>query len=276
MATHSALGRGLKALIPEGESKAQVMMVATALVTAHSRQPRERFDEEKLRELSDSIRENGLLQPIVVRPRPGGYELIAGERRLRAAQALGHTEIPAVIRDVDDREALELSLLENLQRDDLNPIEAAKGCQRLIDEFGLTQEQVAQRLGKNRSSVANGLRLLKLPGSIQQALQQGELTEGHARALLALATAAEQLRLFEQLRTQRLSVREVERATRGRHRAKRHAAADPHLRTLEEQLQRHLGTRVRILHGHKRGRIIIEYYSADDLTRLARQLQRAA
>lgn len=275
MSTHPALGRGLKALIPEGESKSQTMTIATALVTANRWQPRERFNEEKLAELIASIKENGLLQPIVVRPRPGGYELIAGERRLRAAQALGHTEIPAMIRDVEDREALELSLLENLQRDDLNPIEAAKGCQRLIDEFGLTQEQVAQRLGKNRSSVANGLRLLKLPGVIQAAVQQEELTEGHARALLGLSTTAEQLRIFEQLRREHLSVREVEHATRRTHRTRKGAAGDPHLRALEEQLQRHLGTRVRISHGRKRGRIIIDYYSSEDLTRLARQLQKS-
>ncbi|MBI4354902.1 MAG: ParB/RepB/Spo0J family partition protein [Candidatus Omnitrophica bacterium] len=274
MSTHAALGRGLKALIPEGEPKTQTTTIATALVTANRWQPRERFNEEKQEELIASIKENGLLQPIVVRPRAGGYELIAGERRLRAAQALGHAEIPAVIRDVDDRGALELSLLENLQRDDLNAIEAARGCQRLIDEFSLTQEQVAQRLGKNRSSVANSLRLLKLPGAIQAALQHEELTEGHARALLGLATTAEQLRVFEQLRREHLSVREVEHATRRTHRAKRSGASDPHLRALEEQLQRHLGTRVRIVHGRKRGRIIIEYYSSEDLTRLSRQLQR--
>lgn len=279
MTTHRALGRGLSALIPETPTvtstestvkESQITQVRLDAIRANPYQPRSDFNQEKLQELIHSVRERGIIQPVVVRPSNNGYELVAGERRLRAAQALGWTAIPAIVRQATNRDTLELSLLENIQRDDLNPIEQAKAYERLSTEFGLTQEAMAKATGKQRSSIANTLRLLKLPEQIIAAIRTGAITAGHAKALLAIEDAEEQIALFERMLTEETSVREAEDLT---HRARRQGArrprtGDPELRALEERLQHRLGTKVQILHAKKRGKIQIEYYSNDDLQRL--------
>ena len=280
MTTHRALGRGLNALIPEtatallvppdGRETQQIARLPLEKIRANPYQPRATFDQEKLQELIESVRERGIIQPVIVRPSRDGYELVAGERRLRAAKALGWTDIPAIVRQATDRDSLELALLENIQRDDLNPIEQAKAFERLSTEFGMTQEAIAKATGKQRSSVSNTLRLLKLPEKIITAIRAGTITAGHAKALLAIEDARAQLAAFERMLAEGASVRKAEGMT---HRARTHSsrrlrAANPEIRALEERLQHALGTKVQILHAQKRGKILIEYYSHDDLQRL--------
>lgn len=243
-------------------------------------QPRQEFDEGEIADLAASLRASGILQPIAVRPAPDGtgYELIAGERRFRAATKLSWTEIPAIVRDVDDRALLTLALIENLQRSNLNAIEEAEGYQRLIDEFGLTQQQVAEAVGKDRSTVNNILRLLSLPSSIRNLVSGGKLTVGHARPLLALADERQMRALANETIAQELSVREVERRVnqaapdrrRSRSPAKGAASeASAELRRIEEQLRNHFQTPVQIaLSDVERGTLQIAFYSADDLERV--------
>lgn len=273
-----ALGRGLDALIPapnateafDGTTAGGLLRLPIDRIRPNPFQPRQRFDEEELEELAASIRENGLLQPIVVRNTPDGYELIAGERRFRAAQRAGLQEVPAVVRDVDDREALELALIENLQRTDLNPIEEALAYERLRTQFGLTQDEIALRVGKHRSTIANALRLLRLPEDIQHDIAAGRLTPGHARALLAVQSPEEQRRLAREFQQARVSVRDAERRTqppRGRQ------PLDANWRAVEEELQRRLDAKVRLL--PKRdgtGKVEIEYYSLEHLHVLLHRL----
>lgn len=283
--TRRALGRGLEALIPtrpadaaatvaEAESAAPPRSVAIERIRPNRYQPRRQFDAEKLQELADSIRENGILQPLLVTPRGDGFELVAGERRLRAARLAGLTEVPVVVRDVVDAESLKLAILENVQREDLNPMEEAAGYRRLIDEFGMTQQELAERIGKSRSSVANAIRLLNLSPEVQDRVRAGDLTPGHARALLGAATLEEQAELAGLVRERGLSVRQTEVMTQERRpRRKTGAAAtiDPALRELERRLETRLGTRVRILSRKpdgSAGRIEIEYYAAADLERI--------
>ncbi len=239
-------------------------------IQANRFQPREGIDEEGLRELIASIQEKGVIQPILVRETGSGYEIIAGERRLRAARALGISEIPALVREVSDTESLQLSLIENLQREGLNPVEEAHAYQRLVDEFGLTQEEIAQAVGKDRSSIANTIRLLGLPDKVQAALRQSRLSMGHARAILSLDKAEDRLRLCERIIKEGLSVRraEVIASWRKARKGLRGRPRDQHIIDIEEELQRLLGTRVRLIYGKKRGKIQIEYYSPDDLERL--------
>jgi ParB family chromosome partitioning protein len=253
-----ALGRGLGALLPpiEGEGGGRLRELPTASLVPNPQQPRRHFDQQALEELAASIRASGVLQPLVVRPRGSQYEILVGERRWRAAQEAGLVQVPAIVREASDAEALELALVENLLREDLNPLEAADAYQRLLTEFGWTQEELARRLGKDRSSVANALRLLRLPPLIQEDLRAGRLTMGHARALLGLPSPAAQLRLRQRILTQDWSVRTTEagvqarRPTRGRVRRR---AAD--LDALEEELRQTLGTRVRLVGTMLRGRI---------------------
>ena len=271
-----ALGRGLRALIPEISSGTSgktpsISLLRVSDIQANTHQPRESMDPERLRELAESIREKGLMQPIIVRRTPGGFELIAGERRFRAVQSLGYTEVPAIVRDqISDRESLELSLLENIQRDDLNPVEEARAYQRLADEFKVSHESIARSVGKHRSTIANAVRLLTLPSAMVEAVRAGVLTMGHAKALLAVGDARAQQRLFDELLTRGGSVREAEaHASRvTAHRRTRKVTRDPEVSNLEEELAKALGTRVRILHGRRRGRIVIEYYNLDDLERI--------
>ncbi|MBL7085153.1 MAG: ParB/RepB/Spo0J family partition protein [Candidatus Omnitrophica bacterium] len=274
------LGKGLSALMPEKPVKAGTNIVSLniAEINLSKFQPRGEINPEKLEELVASIREKGVIQPVLVRPKKeGGYELIAGERRWHAAKRLKFTQLPAIVKDVEDAEALQLSLIENIQREDLNPLEEAKAYQRLIAEFGYTQEKIAQLVGKDPSSVSNTLRLLKLPKEIQDALLKGLISMGHARTILAITTLNEQTSVFKRIMTQRLSVRELESVVSKRlGQRKKHSrfkAGDPHLVALEEQMQHILGTKVKIIAGRKRGKIVLEYYSLNDLERLIKLLK---
>jgi ParB family chromosome partitioning protein len=276
------LGRGLDAIFgPRAEPPAAspgASTVPIAKVRPNPFQPRREFKPADLAELENSLRTNGLLQPISVRAAASGdgYELIAGERRLRAAQRLGWTEIPAVVRAVDDRALLSLALVENLQRSDLNPIEEAEGYQRLMTEFGLTQQAVAEAVGKDRSTVANIVRLLTLPASVRRLVWEGAISLGHARALLSLSDEGRIAAMAKTIVAEGLSVREVERRARdlAPASAKRRAQARPpapraEVRRIEEQLIRRLQTDAKVvLEEDGKGELRISFYSADDLERL--------
>jgi ParB family chromosome partitioning protein len=276
------LGRGLEALIATvatpltSSERGAVERVPIAQIRPNPYQPRKEFRAEDLAELQASLAENGLLQPIVVRPSSGGgYDLIAGERRLRAATQLGWSDIPVVVRDIDDRTLLTLALVENLQRTDLNAVEEAEGYQRLVDEFGLTQQRVAEIVGKDRTTVANTLRVLQLPPSVRQMVQQGDLTLGHARALLALEDERVIGEVAREVVARGLSVRQVEARARHARPEKRHPIVKTQNRSyseiqrLEDQLRRHLQTDISITVSRDyRGSIAISFYSADDLDRL--------
>lgn len=271
------LGRGLGALIPDTvkpllEKDDKILNLDISQIKTSSFQPRENFDPDQLKELTSSIKEKGVVQPVLVRPTEAGYELIAGERRLRAVKNLGFTKIPAIVKIVTNEEALELSLIENIQRQDLNAIEEAQAYRRLADEFKLSHEQISQAVGKDRVTVTNTLRLLKLSDKIQKYIMNGTITAGHARAILALTTPEAQWAFCQKIISQGLSVRESENLTKEEttvraHKRKVHAK-DHHLVALEEELQRVLGTKVRIQHKQKRGVIVIEYYSHADLERI--------
>jgi ParB family chromosome partitioning protein len=266
-----ALGRGLGALLPptETEDAARLRDLPVESLVPNPQQPRKSFDPRALEELATSIRVSGVLQPLVVRPRGSQFEILVGERRWRAAQQAGLTRVPAIVREASDAEALELGLVENLLREDLNPVEAAQAYQRLLAEFGWTQEELAQRVGKDRSSIANALRLLRLPEPIQEDLRTGRLTMGHARALLGLPSAAAQLRLRERILSQDWSVRATEASVQarrpGRPKARRRP---PDVEAVEEELRLALGTRVRIVGNLLRGKIELPYTSAAELERI--------
>ena len=275
------LGRGLEALLGPTREQAERegILVELAIDQIHPNpfQPRQDVDPAALEELKASIRKAGLLQPVVVRPAPGGsgYELIAGERRLRACQALGWERIPAVERDVDDRTVLTLALVENLQRDDLSAVDEARGYERLIGEFSLTQQDVADAVGRDRSTVANALRLLKLPAPVLGMLHEGHLSVGHARALLALDDPRAVTALATEAVAQGLSVREVEDRVRGgraptrRPRLRKGMGQAPEVRRIEDALRRRLGTDVRVtLRAKGKGQLHVAFYSNDDLARL--------
>jgi ParB family transcriptional regulator, chromosome partitioning protein len=271
-----ALGRGLRALLEgtEAVDEAELLQLPVAQVHPNPYQPRQHFDPERLQELATSLQAQGLLQPIVVRRQHGGFEIIAGERRWRAAQLAGFETIPALVKRATNEEVLGLALLENLQREDLNPLEEARAYQRLQTEFQLRQEDVARYVGKDRSSIANVLRLLKLPQVLQEDLEAGRLTMGHARALLALDSEEEQLRLRDQILAAGLSVRETEAHVRTQKRTAPDGGAKPsHFMVIEAALQQHFGTRVAIRPGRKQGKIEITYTGEDDLHRLLMLLQ---
>lgn len=272
-----ALGKGLSALIPQKEvsiensaGQEKVLDLAISKIKTNKYQPRFDFNEEKLSDLVNSIKEKGIVQPVLVRAAQEGYELIAGERRLRAAKKVGLESIPAIIKNVDDLNMLEISLIENIQREGLNPIEEARAFQKFITDFQFTQEKISQVIGKDRSTIANTIRLLSLPKKVQDYISQGAITAGHAKALLALPTETGQLKVCEVVIKGSLSVRETEDLVAKRTSGLKRIAPkqDPDVAELESQLQRSLGTRVRILHGKKRGRIQIDYYSNEDLNRL--------
>ncbi|MBU1925341.1 MAG: ParB/RepB/Spo0J family partition protein [Candidatus Omnitrophica bacterium] len=269
------LGKGLEALINPAvlEKEEKVIMLDPAQIRPNRYQPRQDFDGEKLQELVASISEKGIVQPIIVRHNPGGeYELIAGERRLRAVKELGHKEVPAVVKKVNDQELLEFSIIENIQRQDLNSLEEAKAYETLINDFGFSQEQVAKTVGKNRSTVTNTLRLLSLPRAIKEALSRGMISFGHAKAILSLEDADKQARLCERIMREGLSVREAENLAGINKKEPKtktvKTGKDPHVREVEEELQQIFATKVNVVHGKKRGKIQIEYYSLDDLERL--------
>lgn len=285
MARRSGLGRGLGALIPEDsedELGASYQELPIDSIVPNPFQPREEFDEGGIASLADSIEQVGVLQPILVRPAAeGGYQLIAGERRWRASQQAGMTTIPAIVKDIRDVSALEQAVIENLHRQDLNALEEAAAYQQLIDDFGFTQEQLAQRVGKSRPSVANTLRLLNLPPAIQGLLIDGRLAAAHARALLPVEDRAEQQALAEAAVAEGWSVRQVEQAVKDRadapaptrgpeDRPEPGTTRPAALLELEELLAGHLDTRVAVQTGAKRGKIVIEFADLDDLERLYR------
>jgi ParB family transcriptional regulator, chromosome partitioning protein len=282
-----ALGRGLAALIPQaagvpvsGElTDRSILRLPIDAIHQDTNQPRKVFKEDAIRELADSIRVQGLIQPVLVRKDAEGYRLIAGERRWRAAQLAGLAEVPAIVRDVSDSQAFEMALVENLQRADLNPIEEAEGYRRLIADYAFTQEQVSQRVGKDRSSVANSLRLLTLPEEIKTMLADEALSMGHARALLGLGDPDQMIQLGHKIVAQNLSVRETEQLVKKKKSptpepAEKKAAVNPHVRQVEEELQRALGTRVRLLDRAGKGVLEIHFFSYEDLDRLVNQLRR--
>lgn len=283
MAARKALGRGLEALIPDlpddQEGRQSVLQVPIDRISANPYQPRQSFDQARLDELARSILEKGVIQPVTVRRKNGQeeYELIAGERRLRAARQTGYQTIPAIVMAVSSpEEMMELSLIENIQRDDLNPIHEARAYLRLQEECHLTQEEVATRVGKNRTTVANTLRLLKLPAEVQKCLLADEITMGHARALLGLENRTEQAELCKQVVKKGLSVRKVEELVKKRFEEKREStpARKPHdLAAAESIMQRILGTKVNINRRQHKGKIEIEFYSTDDLNRILELLK---
>ena len=270
MAKHG-LGRGLGALLPSrGEERLQEIAVDTIL--PNPRQPRKSFSSSALQELSESMKQSGILQPVVVRRQGEQYQLIVGERRWRAAKLAGIEKIPAVIREATDSESLELALVENLLREDLNPMEEAEAYQQLLAEFSWTQDDLARRVGRDRSSVSNSLRLLRLPVAVQADLRAGRLTMGHARALLSLATASEQLKLREEILAHSWSVRRTEEGVKRRRTTRRTVRRSLELDALEEALRERFVTRVRIVGSEKRGRIEAAYSSREELARLTEQM----
>jgi ParB family chromosome partitioning protein len=268
-----ALGKGIRAIIPEETQEAmasEARPINLDEIRANPFQPRTRLDDD-INELAASIKEKGVLQPIVVRRRRDGYEVVMGERRLRASKLAGLARIPAVVRSVEDREMLELALIENLQRRNLNPIDEAMGFKRLNDEFKLTHEDIAQRCGKDRSTVTNALRLLTLPYKVRDALSAGQIAAGHARALLMTDNRRVQVEVCDRIAKEGLSVRQVEKLCGERKskppRAK--AEKDVHIREVEEGLTQYFGTRVVVNAGKAgAGEIVIRYFSADDLARI--------
>ena len=281
MSARQALGKGLGALIPdkplaEGEGKKSFFTCGIEEIQPNPFQPRKTFNEEPLQELVQSIREKGILQPLVVRRKGERYELIAGERRWRAAQKAGIKEVPILVRNVSESELLELSLIENIQRENLNPIEEAEAYKGLAEQFHLTQEDISQKVGKDRATVANALRLLKLPPEIKQSLAEGKVTVGHARALLGLDSPEKQRAAWRKVLSGGLSVRQTENLIK-RLRPKTSAGSaksTPEWESLVDELQRSLGTRVRIVGRKKRGRIEIDFYSPEELERILDFLRR--
>ena len=273
------LGRGLGALLSSPAPSATgpdanagpVVDLPIDAISANPKQPRKDFDDKALHDLAESLKQSGVLQPVVVRRFGESYQLIVGERRWRAAKMAGITKIPAVIRDATDAETLELALVENLLREDLNPMEEAEAYQRLLAEFGWTQEDLAQRVARDRSSVANCLRLLKLPETIQADLRAGRLTMGHARALLSLDSPADQLKLREQILAHSWSVRATEQGVQAKRvqPTRRTLRRSPELAAVEDALRVALATRVRIVGNERAGRIEIAYSSREELDRLS-------
>lgn len=287
MVHRKALGRGIAALIPGNDdaparsggvatSEDQVERIAVSRVLSNPLQPRTEFDDERLEELASSIRQQGIIQPIVVRARGAEFELIAGERRLQAARRAGLSEIPAIIRDIPDERLLEFALIENIQRENLNPIDEARAYQGLIEQLGLTQQTVADRVGKDRATVANYLRLLNLPDEVRSMVATGKLSPGHARALLSLEDKREIIAAAMRIVEEGLTVRDVEeiaRTKRPRHKGRRTKRLQaPELLRLEEELSRRFMTRARVKGTAAKGTITLEYYSQEELERLMEEM----
>jgi ParB family chromosome partitioning protein len=257
------LGKGLSAILKDIEEKGASKLIPVDQIVPGPTQPRFEMREETLIELATSIREKGLLQPILLKKKEKGYEIIAGERRYRASVMAGLREVPAIIKDVDEKEALEIALVENLQREDLNPVEIAVVFERFMEEFGYTHQDLAKRIGMDRSSISNFIRLLKLPEWIKKHIIEGKLTQGHARVLISLKDEKEQKRFVEKVLKEGTSVRELEREVKKKDKQK-----SPGFSHVEERLRELLGTKVNITYRKNKGKIIIEFYSKDDLKRI--------
>jgi ParB family chromosome partitioning protein len=276
-----ALGRGLSALIG-GEitkfEREELLDIDVDLIEPNPEQPRVRFTEKELEELSQSIKTNGVVQPIVVRRKDGRYQIVAGERRWKAAQIAGLRKIPAIVRDIPEEKLLELALVENIQRQELNPMEEARAYKKLLEKLGLTQEMLAERIGKDRTVIATHLRLLKLPAGIQELIEEGKITVGHAKAILAIDENDLRWDLARRIVEQKLSVREAEKLARnlGSRREKISVQRDANLEVAEVKLMRHLGTKVRIMPNRngKGGKIEIDYYSEAELNELYQRLMK--
>jgi len=272
-----ALGRGLDALLPAAPEAQAVRQVPVEQIEPNPQQPRQHFDRDRLESLAASIREHGVVQPLVVTAAPEGrYRLIVGERRWQAARLAGLQQVPVVVKEVTDRQTLELALVENVQRHDLNPLEEAGAYSRLIEEYGLTQAEVAGRVGRSRVAVANTLRLLGLSAALKRAVIDARISEGHARALLALPEGAMQVAALERVEREGLNVRQTEELVRrlqGSAASTRRAVIrDPNVEAAETDLGRALGTRVAVRQGRKGGKIVIEYYSEEEFDSLYRRL----
>jgi len=290
MTQNYGLGRGLASLIPQknkkisepkenfnyfgtasdpngSSAKNSIREIDINLIETNPHQPRFHFDEEKLKELSDSIKEHGIIQPITVSKNDNHYEIIAGERRFKAAKMAGFKTVPVIIKDVTEQQKLEMAVIENIQRHDLNPIEEARACLKLIDDFDMSQEEVSSKVGKSRSAVANKLRLLSLPVEIQKSLIEEKITEGHAKAILALSNPEKQKALFEMILKNNLTVRQTENKTKETtvKSHKRTISVDPEIVKIENEMSEILGTKVKLSKSGVGGRIIIDYYSKEEL-----------
>jgi len=288
MQVKKGLGRGISSLIPSAEvvlgekvgaeEKGGIIMVDVDAIVPNRSQPRRSFSDDALKELADSIRQNGVLQPLLVAPPVSGrYELIAGERRLRAARLAGVSKVPVVVREVEGDEMLELALIENLQREDLNPMEEAVAYKEMMDTFGYTQEEIAGRVSKSRSYVANAIRLLSLPTLLQEDVATGRLTPGHARLLLAIQDLEMQLKIRERILHSGMTVKDLEmyiqRVTNKNRRRKKYAELSPQTKAVEDEMARALGMKVRIKErGNKGGYVVIEYYTSEDLNNIYRRI----
>ena len=276
--TTKRLGRGLAEIISTTpQPGSSFIMLRTDQIRTNQYQPRTTVNDTSLEELKASIKRQGVIEPVIVRPvAHGTYELVAGERRFRASQALDIKEVPAIIKSLSDKEALEFSLIENIQRENLNPLEEARGFARLLDEFGYTQENIAAAVGKDRATIANMLRLLALPEEIRQGLLDGAISMGHAKALLSIEDRSRQAELYRKAAKEGLSVRQVEALVitlvPAKRRRARRTGDDPQLKAIEDELRRALGTKVNVVSRKKGGRIIIEYFSTEDFARIVQAL----
>ena len=280
MAIKRGLGRGLDALYDNTEAaeaeQKDLIELRISMIEPNHDQPRKDFDEDALITLSNSIAEHGIIQPIIVSPSENGfYKIIAGERRWRAAKMAGLREIPAIVRTYEKQKAAEVAMLENLQREDLNPIEEAEGYKNLMENFGLTQESLSRSLGKSRSAIANSVRILSLPQNIIDMVRNGLISEGHARTLLSIEDDAEKHRLAEEIINGKLSVRDTEKIAGEKKTAKKIAEKkeiSPEIKEMEKRLSDNFGSKVKIITGRKKGKIEIEYYGNDDFTRIMEKL----
>ncbi len=280
MVNKRGLGKGLGALIPENDEKVQNSIIEIKItdVEPNDKQPRKAFNDEALADLSESIKEHGVVQPIIVRKVGNTYQIIAGERRWRASRLAGKKMIPAIVKECSNLEVMELALIENLQREDLNSIEEALAYKSLIEEYNMTQEEISKKIGKSRPSIANSLRLLQLPDDIKEMIASGKITQGHARALLAIDGEKKQLEVANKIVDQQLNVRQIEKmAKETKHKDKKEPLMDEYkieIKQIEEKLKTALGTKVILHHKNNRGKIEIEYYSNEELDRILELLEK--
>lgn len=272
----ATLGRGLDALIPIDQEAKGYILADIDQIKPNAYQPRKEFDEDGIDELASSIKEKGIIQPLIGRRTGDGYEIIAGERRWRAAQKAGLKRIPIVLKDASESEVLELALIENLQREDLNPIEQAIAYEQLIGDFGLTHDEISKRIGKDRSTITNQIRLLKLPEQVKQAIREREISAGHARAMLSIESQTKALEILDLIKRNKLSVRQTEKLVQGlmkeREAEKKQKYVDPFISDFTEKLKSILGTQIKVIDRNGKGKIEIEYYSLDDLERIIESL----